>query len=261
LIQGLLNEPDSKKIVKPEFLDATCKIIASHCPVYNWSDYYTRSTFEQIRKTLPDKDILISAENLFGMMSHADNCYTTSAEVIEYLFQDYDIHLFMYVRRQDTYLESLYNQDVKRYETRTFDQYLEEARLENLHWDVIADTYSRFDLTVRPFERKVLNTGGYSDFIDALYRWLGERVVAENIPHINPSLSLAGMDIQMVANHVLSQKQAYDLSCWLERHCPKPPDEKHDLLKNRREIIEYYRESNKRLFENHMSDFDASYYG
>jgi len=164
------------------------------------------------------------------------------------------------VRRQDTYLESIYNQDVKRGETREFEEYVSGCMLDNLDWLDVADNYAEFDLTIRPFEKHVLKTGGYKDFIDALYRWLGEKVEVEHLPVINPSLRADALELMRFANKNLDKSDTYDLSIWLEQHCGKKPSDKVRLFKDRSPILGKFAESNKKLFKKYMPEFNGSYY-
>lgn len=259
LIQRLLNVPDSLELVGPEYQPDISKMIQAQTPIFVWEDYFIKENLNSIKAQIPKRDILFSVENVFGLMTHRDNCCEASVKVIEHLFEGFDIKLFMFIRRQDGFIESVYNQDVKRQELRDFDQYLAEMQMDNLHWDKIIETWSHFDLTVCPFEKKVLQTGGYKDFVHALYMWLGLDIEYENLPVINPSLSPGGLEVQLLANRVLPTQTAYDLSTWLEKHSPKKPDDKHDLLGNKRKkILDYYRESNRKVFEG--LEFDPSYY-
>ncbi len=260
LIQGMLNEPEISELVKPEYQPQACKVIQSHTPCKDFEDYYYRQILDGIREMIPKKDCLFSLENLFGMMTHSENCYESSKQVIEYLWKDFDIHIFMYVRRQDTLLESWYSQDVKRGELRSFDEYILESEWNNFHWDAIAENYSSFDLTVRPFESSVLKTGGYEDFTDALFKWLGADVTIDNLPVVNPSLSPGGLEVQILANEKLTKKQSYDLSLWLERHAAKDPDTPHDLWGDSTEFLKRFEDSNKRLFTTYMPEFNGDYY-
>ena len=261
LIQGILNEPDIGGLISQKYVPHICQCIQSVTPAKDMTDFHYIQIVDQIKSIMPKKDIVLSLENLFGMMTHSENCYKVSCQFIDRMWEGFDIKVFMYVRRQDTFLESMYNQDVKRGETRSFEDYVGGANMDNLHWDSVADAYSRFDLTVRPFERKVLQTGGYVDFIDALFQWLGVEVDVEYLPVVNPSLSPGGLKVQKLANEVLTEKQAYDLSMWLERHAAKKPDERHDFFGDKREqILNNYRDSNRRLFERFMPQFDSGYY-
>jgi hypothetical protein len=261
LIQGLLNEPDSKEIVPLRYMDDLSKLMMSYSPVFDFSDPFTQANFGLIRDALPDEDMLFSCENLFGVHTHRNNSCHISAEVLRFLFKGYDLKVMFYVRRQDTYLASLYGQDVKRGETRPFEDYLQDCNLLNLNWLDVADTYSEFDLTVLPFEKSVIQTGGYRDFIDGLYQWMGERVVVENLPHINPSLSPAAREVQRYANHMLPKQEAYDLSLWMENHCRKRPEDKHDITFDTGGFREVYGELNEKLFEKYLPGFDGTYYG
>ena len=260
LIQGLLNEATSREIVPYRYMDALCKVLMTYSPVFDFDEYYTRQNFAQIRASFPDEDILFSCENLFGVHTHRPNSSAVTKKVLEFLFEGYDLKVMFYVRRQDTFLEGMYNQDVKRGETRVFEEFVAEANLDNLDWYKVAQDYSSFDLTVFPFEKKVIQTGGYRDFIDGLYQWLGYNVEVDNLPHINPSLSMEAMEVQRLANYMLSKQQAYDLSFWLEKHSPKKPDEKHRILQDNTALLKRYEANNKKLFKEFMPDFSGSYY-
>lgn len=260
LIQGLLNEPDAREIMPARYLPEVCKIIQTHTPIFDFSDPFIQKIVDDINGLLPKEDILLSVENVFGVMTHRPNCCDVSAQVLKRMFKGFDIRLLMFVRRQDGYIESVYNQDVKRQELRTFDEYYKELILGNLDWLKIAETYSVFDLTVMPFEKKVLKTVGYRDFVDVLFRWMGQRVEVENLPVINASLSPGGLAVQFVANQLLPTQTAYDLSRWLEKHAAKKPDEKHELLQDREAVIGFFKESNETLFKRFMGDFSPDYY-
>jgi len=260
LIQGLLNESSSKEIVGPKYMPDISKVMMTYSPVFDFSDYYTQEMFNNMKQALPDEDLLFSCENLFGVHTHRENSFEVSKEVLRFLFQGYDLKIMFYVRRQDTYLEGIYNQDVKRGETRVFEDYVSESILDNLNWYEVAQNYSEFDLTVLPFERKAIETGGYRDFIDGLYQWLGYKVEVDNLPHINPSLSMEAMEVQRFANYMMDAQTAYDLSLWLERHSPKKPDEKHRILQNNETLLEKFAENNKKLFKEFMPAFDGGYY-
>lgn len=262
LIQGLLNEPSSREIVEPLYITDVCKIIQSHMPTYDWKDPFMKIIYDDIKERVPQEDVLLSVENVFGMHTHTENNYDQSVDVIKHIFEGFDIKVLFFVRRQDTYLESIYNQDVKRGETRTFKEFADEALLGNLYWTAVADAYSCFDLTVRPFEKKVLRTGGYTDFLDALYKWLGYDVVVESSPLINASLSRAALDVQRLGNELLTPSQSHALGDWLARHCPKQPDDKHSLMSasDSHGLVHEYALSNKELFEKYMPGFNPTYY-
>jgi len=259
LIQGLFNEPEAREILGGIYDPDLSREIQVRSPATDFSDPNYQKVLAELKEMVPDEDVLLSVENVFGMATHTPNSYSESVKVIDYLFDGFEIRIFMYVRRQDTFMQSMYNQDVKRGELRTFKGYMDEANLENIHWDVVADAYSAFDLTVRPFEKKVLETGGYKDFADAIFQWMGVKVEIDNLPVINPSLSQGALEVQRLANGMLSERQAYDLSCWMEKHCPKEQGEKHGLLLNP-DFMKRYRKSNKRLFKDYMPGFDPAFY-
>ncbi|MCH7936352.1 MAG: hypothetical protein IH994_04565 [Proteobacteria bacterium] len=195
------------------------------------------------------------------------NSCQASCEAISYLTEGFDTRIIIVFRRQDTYLESTYNQLIKRGETRTFDAFLDDVPLENLKWDAVADTYAdgfeNDKVTVVPFEKKVLQTGGIGQIIEGITAAMGmSEKFEEEPPVVNPSIAPSVLERQRQANMNLSEEDALQHTEWLIATYPKEQHEPHNLMSedDRRRLIEFYRESNARLVDKYMQGYDGGYY-
>jgi len=210
----------------------------------------------------------ITQENLLGMRSGKDekNICDVSCQKIDYLAQGYEPHIIIIIRRQDTYLESRYNQMIKRLETRDFKTFVDEFPRDNWHWadaiDIYAKHFGRENVTVIPFEQKVYADSGRSGFLDAVMMAIGitTRFAFKDLPVVNASLAPRAIEVQRVANSFLEEAEALALAEWFGNNIRKKPDDPHKLMREalRSEIIDYYRASNKRLCEEYLADYPTA---
>lgn len=227
---------------------------------------------EHFRRPLeqgPD-NLFVTQENAFGVRygRGQKNVCDASCDIIEFLTEGFRAHIVIILRRQDTFVESLYVQQVKRMETRDFDTYLAEFPLDNIAWDTVVDTYAerfgRENVTVIPFERPVVQSGGRRDFIDALLKAIGLPfdLNLPSLPVANPSMSARALELQHIANRTLSQDEAFLLADWLSDNIGKRPEDPHNLMSDddRTRILARFREGNRRLFERYMADYDPAYF-
>lgn len=207
----------------------------------------------------------ITQENLLGMRSGKgeNNICDVTCEKIAYLSEGYDPKIIIIVRRQDTYIESLYNQCIKRYETRDFLTFIDDFPLENWHWfdniEIFRKFFGRENVTVIPFEQKVYDDSGRSGFLDAVLMATGvtTRIAFKDLPRVNPSLAPRAMEVMRIANQHLSEEEAYNLAGWFQAHIQKDPFDPYTLMTDdlRREIVGGFRESNAKLCKEYFPDF------
>ena len=121
----------------------------------------------------------LTQENLLGMRSGKDqkNICDVSCEKVAYLAEGFEPHIVIIVRRQDTYIESLYNQCIKRLETRDFKTFLDEFPLQNWHWadniDTFANAFGTEHVSVIQFEELCYPNSGRTGFMDAVLMAMG----------------------------------------------------------------------------------------
>jgi len=276
LIQALFNEPAMHQIFGMfglRYLPEICMALGPRTPVPafragEWEDFRARHFAPLAEEDV--EDVFLTQENLFGVTweTGAANSCEASCDLIEYLTEGYAVKIVMLVRRQDTFIESLYNQLIKRQEVREFGDFLEDLPLANFDWAAVADVYARRfgcdNVTVLPFENSVVQTGGADSFFEAVVAALGidQKINFQNIPTINPSLSPRVIEVQRLANQALTKDEAHALADWFETAIPKRPGDPHSLMEDgdRGRVLDTFRDSNKRLCADYMPGYDGTYY-
>ena len=229
---------------------------------------------ERIRphKVSSYSSFIFTQEAMIGMAfdKGQPNFCADMCDALAYLTDGFDLRPIIILRRQDGFIESLYNQVLKRGETRDFETYLDEFPLQNLEWDAVCAPFvERFgadSTAVIPYDRPVLKSAGDDHFIQAMMRALGLpaeiRLDAESLPVVNASLAPRVREIQRLANRTLSSEEAHGLAYWFEKHIIKQPGDRHDLMgpDRRRALGERFRESNRRYFATYLPDHDPAHY-
>ncbi len=276
LIQALFNEPAMHQIFGQfsiQYSPTASMELGPRTPVERF-DETEWQTFREAEiaplKQSPADNIFVTQENVFGVTweKGAENSCAANCKLITYLTEGFETKIVMLVRRQDTFIESLYNQLLKRQETRAFSDFLDDVPLANLDWAAVADTYAeqfgKENVTVLPFEKPVLATAGIDTFFEAVLRTIGldQKINFENIPTVNPSLAPRAREIQRLANKLLSKEEAHALADWFEANVQKSPDEDHVLMAadDRARVLNFFRESNRRLCVDYMGEYETNYY-
>ncbi len=217
------------------------------------------------------RSVLVTHENLFGGRYDTGERNRTdeSAKAVSLLSDGMPVKIIIIVRRQDGMIESLYNQVLKRMETRPFNQYAAEFPLDNLHWDRIADGYATHfgaeNIHVIPFEQRVLTTNGQPNYINAFFSGLkvpiDERII-KLAGVSNPSISPAAMEVQRIANLNLTPDEARGLADVFQTHLAKVPAEPYVLMDAdlRRDLLARYRDGNGKLFQKYLPGYDPAFY-
>lgn len=276
LIQALFNEPSMHRIFAQFSLKYDPDIYLAMGPLAPVKKF-TKSDWREVRdarfKPLGEDafdSLFVTQENLTSIPLKGKSADTRKAgcQAVSYLTDGFRTRIVIIIRRQDTFIESLYNQFIKRQELRDFATFLAEFPLDNLDWNVTVDTYAdafgRDNVTVLPFERKVLNSAGVDDFIAATLSAIGitRKINIDNLPTINPSLAPRVIEIQRMANERLPEIEAHSLANWFEQNIPKHPDDPHSLMSDdeRGRIVEYFKEPNRRFCETYLIPYDSAYY-
>ena len=276
LIQALFNETDMHQVLALNSIKYDPEIYLALGKVTPLTDFKeadwkpVRDDYFAAMHDQPFDKFFVTQENMFGVKADkgSTNVCEAGCDAISYLTEGFDTKIVILVRRQDTYIESLYNQLIKRQELRDFSTFLDEIPLKNFDWTDAADTYTdyfgRDNVTVLPFERQVLNSANIESFVEAVLVTIGvtQKIVLENVPTINPSLAPRVIEVQRLANKLLPEIEAHSLANWFENTIPKLPDDPHALMtkEDRVRILDFFRKSNRRLCVEYLSAYDDAYY-
>lgn len=218
------------------------------------------------------KNVFISEELLLGLMHEpgVPNPLDLRIDFTQRLLRGFEkVHLILIVRRQDKFIESHYNQQVMRGETREFNEVLDELPLDNYCWDVIADAWAEGfgegSLTVIPFEPSVLATAsGPENTVSAVAQIMGMNLHfdTKDLPVVNPSLRPDLLAAQREINQKFDRVTADRISDILAKRVRKVPGAAQGLFsdQDRQHILGRYAESNKRLFEKYIPQYSVDEY-
>jgi len=222
--------------------------------IQNLDNKSTKEYVEQIMD-LSD-DVLISTELIW----HKGN----DAYKLECLKNKFDIKVILYLRRQDLYLESAYNQEVKCNESRDIELFLGDIMESGLldYDESTLSKWSRFagkeNLIVRPYEKEQFYGG--SIFSDFLYYALNiNSIEGFQLPsdYPNPRFSNNALEFKRLIN----QQDLVDYSLkeklipyLLDFSVKEDPDSYHPFagqgllsIGKRHEIIQKYARSNHQI--------------
>lgn len=151
------------------------------------------SSVKAIRAQVDEQNphtVILSTEYLWG--------YLSPANVRKLLapFRDFEIHVVLYVRRQDLLAQSLYVQAVKGGEARTFNEWLDQARSGakgGFHFDQVIsawrDSGIRTKIIVRVYERGQLASDIRQDFLDTVAPGVSVSLPDDRAANISPDVT------------------------------------------------------------------------
>lgn len=219
------------------------------------------------------KTVFMSEELLLSLVHEPgqENPLDLRIAFTKKLLEGFDeIKIILVVRRQDKFIESHYNQQVKRGETRPFAEVFKDLPLDNYCWDVIADAweegFGEGNITLLPFETSVLATapGGPQNTVAAICNLMGAHIAVEtrHLPIVNPSLRPDLLPAMCEINSKLDRKSADMVADIFARNVRKVPGAAQGLFskEDRQALLDRYAESNKRLFSKYIPQCSVGEY-
>ncbi len=212
----------------------------------------------------PERIVVLSSENFFGSYELGYPNTRAIAEDLRAIFGAFDVRIIAYTRRQDTFIESCYHQQIKEGGSLSFAEYKDQCGIHSYKWNELLDHYSAVfgagNVTVFPHEmirdRKA--------FVTSFFSILGINfsVPFDALQPVNPGYSRHGLRIARLCNSFLSQEERVKLHEFLAKEFSKPRGESFDLFEpgERDCLLESYRDANRALFETYLSGYDAGMY-
>jgi len=186
------------------------------------------SSFIQLCNGNVNRTIIISIENLFGEVGHRPRMYHAVKPVLSTFKKFLPMHkmrVAFFVRKQDTFLESIYIQTIQKLKAWNFEEFFEKHRAEDLRWTPILDDIVEFvgaeNLSVRPFEN--IRTGKDA-FIQDMFNFISPDLANEIVPTpdrsagTNISLSKKALDIALTIFPGLDTKERRLLITFLQEN-------------------------------------------
>lgn len=214
---------------------------------------------EELSKMLAASEcdtVLWSCEGFVGnFYEHYANQEQVLAD-LAIITKDVTVEWVLYVRRQDDFIQSLYQQMVKEGRAPNFNDYQQSIANHPFDWNLICERIAKYfpDSTHHVFPYEIIY-GDSGATINALCDVMNVQLeVKADI--VNPSLSPLGMQLAKLAPYMPSGKLRYIYRRLLQAGFPKHQQRGHALLNEdeRVELLEAYAKSNRILFERWIKD-------
>ncbi len=225
-----------------------------------------REAFCQKYFTIREAIIVFSGEGFFGDPYIGYNNISAIADDLHHIFQDFDVRIIASIRKQDTFIESLYHQRIKEGGSCSFERFISAIDIYAFNWYRLLKTYEsnfgRENLKIVPFEQAGRNG---NSLIKIIFQTLGVDIDSDhkNLSVINPSYTRKGLEIARLCNPILDNGEQKKLRSFLEREFPKAIGEKFEMMSEhlRDELTNYYSDSNRKLFNKYISHYcDKEYF-
>jgi hypothetical protein len=214
-----------------------------------------------------NRNIIISIENIFGDFGHKPRMYHAAKTVLgefQSLLPDHEIHVAFYVRRQDTFFESVFIQRVQKLHAEPFAGFCARRLDDDLRWTPILrdiqDVIGKDRLTVVPFESI---RSGVDLFIKNMIAWVSPALVDEIslqqnfIADTNMSLSGKGIEMALSLFPGMDRRERALFLKFLRKNYSNKQHPKAVLLddEKRNHILEKVRSDNNLLVKTYLSEY------
>jgi hypothetical protein len=182
------------------------------------------------------------------------------AEILHHAFDDIDVKVIIYLRRQDSFVESMYTQKIQEGESYSFDTFLEQTDVLKIDWYALVNAYgSKFgteNVFVRRYHRKFLPEA-YS-LIQDFGRVIDSKTLAEHTTSrfSNVGYSRAALETARRTNPHLDNEEQWILRRLLQETNAKEPLQSYSFFapNERRAFLERHTSSNRRIVDEYCSD-------
>ena len=235
------------------------KRLARESPLCATERERLRREFDARLRSRTERGIIGSAEGFFGNLFKSYANIGVVAEDLRRILGDYDVRIFACVRRQDAFVESVYHQYVKSGGTLRFEQFTESHDIRAYRWNdllgVYVDVFGRSNVSVCRYEDVFRNEQEVLARVFDPLAAIGFRT-RRRPGIVNPGLSPVGLEVAIRCNDVLSAEEQRVLRGFLQKFFYRRPGEPFLLFtqQQRLELLEYYSESNRKCFEEFLSD-------
>lgn len=182
-----------------------------------------------------------------------------NAEMLSKILEPYDVEVIIYLRQQDSFLESMYTQSIHEGDSLSFDEFMAGCRQYRYDWYDLIDSYANYfgkdHVTVRRYDKVYLRNG---DVIGDFSELIGSKVMQslKKKENINSGYSRDALEVARICNEVFTDKEKKKLRYLLQVTNSKLRHEKYSYFNNdaRVELLNTYAESNTRVAKEYLED-------
>lgn len=230
-------------------------------------DYISQSR-EKFKKILNDQNgsgsttFISSAEEFSGDPFQGFRNARAVAKNLYEITKDLglDISVIVYLRRQDDFFESLYQQSIRLGESHSFQEFLNQYDASDFNWyellQAYADVFGKENLLVRRYHRKYLPEE--NSLIQDFGKVIGSTVVSEyeETQSKNKGFSRDTLEITRIMNKHFEGEERFKLRKIFDRVNAKLPFDKYSFFSaNERALfLKQYEESNRAIASEYLDE-------
>ncbi|ETO94527.1 hypothetical protein [Legionella oakridgensis] len=265
---------DTRDIHKTSFYKLLYKSMAG----VNASEHevdIARKNFKEIIETTPCDNLIISSEGFLGnsALDEQGGIYPSANLMLKYLREitkDYLTKIIFIIRRQDSFIQSCYLQQIKEGRNLTFDNFYKKINLDKLSWlnivRAIEDHFGRNNMIVYPFELIKEGTRDFFNYFLSFVVPADADICDISIAECkNPSISAVGVDIALKCYPFFNGKDSSlfkEFRRYIFKRFSSSVYPKAQYLTNTdvEKILNLYATDNQVLFEQYLPSFSNDYY-
>lgn len=219
-----------------------------------------QSTSQRVRS---DHTIVLSSEKLSGNPYKAYSNAPILAEVLKEISEGFETRIIAYLRRQDSFLESLYTQSIHQGEQHTFYEFLRESRPENYNWDrfisCFEEKFGTENVEVRSYDylREQGSNSLLQDFLQSIDLKDFDAINKVAKP-TNVSYSLVALDYATRVNKYFSGDYQKAFRRGLQNSNQSKESKKFFIPEDRIKVLKNHLDSNEALAKRKLNEAEGA---
>jgi len=201
------------------------------------------------------------------ILSGEDFSLISRPQQLAELLERYDTRIIVYLRRQDQYLQSIYNQDVKNYEfmrCERFEEFVLDHRLaEILHYDIFLErwgaAFGKENIDVAIYDRRHLRHGLIPDFASRAGIDLREGMPVRH-EAVNTRLPDGALEVKRILNRLKVNEPQHRIlldalmNTPLAQHRSESVLAEHSMMSmhRQREFLQQFRQGNHAVARDYL---------
>lgn len=251
-----------EKIIYVERFPATKSIITltvlNNDLISNSRDYLLKKL--KIYSRNKDYSFVMSCEGFSGNPSTGYDNSKVVAESLRKITDGIDVYIIVYLRRQDSFLESFYTQLIHQGEFLDFQDFVSRYNGSSFNWHILLNNYAMYfnkqSIIARRYEKNYLPNR--NSLIEDFAGIISSHSMSQNklSNSLNPGYSRDAVELARMCNPNLDQREKIILRNILQSISAKRPFDDYSFFKaeERERVLSGYSESNALVAKEYFND-------
>ena len=220
-----------------------------------------REYLQKCTRRYSDKfSFVMSFEGFSGCSKQGYNNSVTIAEMLCKMTEGFNVNIIAYLRRQDTFMESLYAQFIQGGDSFSFSEFLDLFDDNAFNWNVLLENYKKYfkreNIIVRPYDKKYLPQ--QASIIEDFARIIGSKHLQKTTStgqSSNASYTRDALEIARLCNPLIERCDRVVQTLLLQATSSKQPFEKYTFFtfQERKNFLKKYELSNQMVSREYFS--------